>query len=276
MSKRPPVWQMIKEAIDELGGKATYSEIKNYVKNKYGEVNESTLNCQIVICTVNHPSRIHFPENKKPRIANSRYDFLFSVGRGQVELYDPAKHGVWEIREDEYGKLTVSQGGLDEFPPVVSEPAEEEAELLFPLESHLRDFIAQNIKTIQVDNHQLKLYTDENGRDGVEYPTEVGPVDILAVDEHDNLAVFELKLSKGIDKALGQLLRYMGWVKANLAKEKKVRGVIVAKDIDEKLKYAVSIIPEITLFEYELDFKIRPVSLNGRVASKDISKTLES
>jgi hypothetical protein len=34
----------------------------------------------------------------------------------------------------------------------------------------------------------------------------------------------------------------------------------VAKKVDEKLKYAASIIPEITLFEYELNFKIQGVS----------------
>jgi hypothetical protein len=35
---------MIKEAVENLGGKATYSEIKDYIRNKYGEVNESTAN----------------------------------------------------------------------------------------------------------------------------------------------------------------------------------------------------------------------------------------
>ncbi len=66
MSPKLYVWQMIKEAVENLGGKATYSEIKDFIRNKYGEVNESTINCQIIACTVNHPSRIHYPENKKP------------------------------------------------------------------------------------------------------------------------------------------------------------------------------------------------------------------
>lgn len=141
MDNKPYVWQMIKEAVENLGGKASYSEIKNYVKEKYGEVNESTINSQIVVCTVNHPSRIHYPENKKPRIANSKYDFLFNAGRGKVELYDPEEHGVWEIRKNEYGKLVVAQTGLDEYPEdeLDKEIAEDERDLLFPLESHLRD-----------------------------------------------------------------------------------------------------------------------------------------
>lgn len=220
MNNRPYVWQMIKEAVESLGGKASYSEIKDYIWEKYGEVNESTINCHIIACTVNHPSRIHYPENKKPRVANSRYDFLFSTGRGKVELYDPEKHGMWEIRRDEYGKLIVAQAGLEEIPEgeVAGEITEDERELLFPVESHLRDFIAQNIEGIKVNDHSLRLYIDEHGRDGVEYPTDVGPIDILALDEEDNFAVFELKLIRGADKAIGQLLRYMGWVKRNLSK----------------------------------------------------------
>jgi len=264
MSDKPYVWQMIKEAVESLGGKASYSNIKDYIWKKYGEVNESTINCQIIVCTVNHPSRIHYPENKKPRVANSKYDFLFSTGRGRVEQYDPEKHGMWEIRRDEYGKLIVTQAGLEELPEVevTGEIAEEGKELLFPVESHLRDFIAQNIGAIKVNNRSLRLYTDSNGRDGVEYPTDIGPIDILAIDEEGNFVVFELKLSRGADKAMGQLSRYMGWVKRNLSKDKKVKGVIVAKSVDEKLKYAASIIPDISLFEYELNFNLRGVKID--------------
>lgn len=256
MDKRPPVRQMIKEAVENLGGKASYSEIKDYIWKKYGDVNEGTINCQIISCTVNHPSRIHYPVNQKPRKANDpNYDFLFSPTKGIVELYDPEKHGTWEIRMDDTGKLIVAQTGLEEH----EELTEKEKDLLFPLESHLRDFIAQNIEAIKVDGRSLKLYTDNDGRDGVEYPTDVGRIDILAIDEEGTFVVFELKLSRGADKAIGQLLKYMGWVKENLAKDKKVKGVIVAKSVDEELKYAVAVIPDITLFEYAVRFDLRKV-----------------
>jgi hypothetical protein len=48
------------------------------------------------------------PENQKPRIANDKYDFLYTVGRGTVALYDPIKHGIWEIADDNC-KLIVRQ-----------------------------------------------------------------------------------------------------------------------------------------------------------------------
>jgi RecB family endonuclease NucS len=108
----------------------------------------------------------------------------------------------------------------------------------------------------------FKLYVDEDGRDGVEYPTAVGPIDILAIDEKSNFVVFERKLSRGADKAMGQISRYMGWIKQNMAKDKGVKGVIVAKKVDKKLKYAASFIPDISLFEYELNFKIQEVSVS--------------
>jgi len=44
-----------------------------------------------------------------------------------------------------------------------------------------------------------------------------------------NFVVFELKLSRGADKAMGQISRYMGGVTQNFAKDKDVKGVIVAK-----------------------------------------------
>ena len=40
MVEKPCHWQMIKEAVENLNSKATYGQIKSYIKDKYGEVNE--------------------------------------------------------------------------------------------------------------------------------------------------------------------------------------------------------------------------------------------
>src|SRR5688572_9432655 len=90
----PYVWQMIKEAVENMGGQATHSQIRDYIKKTYGPVNDNTISAQIAVCTVNSPSRIHYPENQKPRSTDSRYDFLFSTGRGQVEFYNTQRHGA--------------------------------------------------------------------------------------------------------------------------------------------------------------------------------------
>lgn len=134
----------------------------------------------------------------------------------------------------------------------------------FALEAHLRDFIVENVEKVQVGGSHLRLYTDANG-DGREYRTAVGTIDILAVDDVGNFFVFELKLDRGPDRALGQLTRYMGWVKVNLAAEREVRGVIVARSIDEKLRYAASVIPNVYLLEYEVEFRLHDV---GSIAAQ--------
>ena len=93
-----PVWQMVREAVNSLGGTASRRQIINYIELHHGSsVHKGTISCQIALCTVNSPSRVHFPQNKKARKANGGYDFLFSIRKGVVTLYKPEIHGNWEI-----------------------------------------------------------------------------------------------------------------------------------------------------------------------------------
>ncbi len=268
MSGRPTVREMLEEAIEKLGGSASYSAIRNYITNNYGDVKKSTINAHITSCTVNNPSRVHYTTNQKPRIANTKYDLLFRMERGQVERYNPEDHGIWEIKEDEHSGLTISReindNGEIEKEDSFPDTEEGEKDLLFPMENHLRDFLVKNLSTIKIDGKQLQLYVDENGRDGTEYPTgEVGIIDILAIDENENFVVFELKLTRGPDRTLGQLQRYMGWVKENIAGKQSVHGVIVANKISKTLKYAASVTSNISLFEYQVDFRILSVKISN-------------
>ncbi len=112
MNEQPYIWQMIKEAIEYYSGRATNNEIKDYINERYEGMNQNSISNQIMVCTVNQPSRIHFPENKKPRIANSKYDLLYSPEKGVVEQYDPQKHGHWEIREKEDGGVETAKVAL--------------------------------------------------------------------------------------------------------------------------------------------------------------------
>ena len=67
---------------------------------------------------------------------------------------------------------------------------------------------------------------------------DAGRLDILAKDVHGDYVVVELKRDMANDKALGQLLRYMGWVRMNLAVDNEVRGYVIGEEIDEGMVYA--------------------------------------
>jgi endonuclease len=186
------------------------------------------------------------------------------------QLRDGLKRRGWSVNETDDEVRLVSPDVANDATAisVLGESPEDETALdaenrfEFALESHLRDFIARNLGTIPIANKKLTLFLDQSKRNGIEYPTDVGFIDILSVDEKGNFVVFELKLSRGPDKAMGQLLRYMGWVKRTLAGQREVHGVIVAKDIDEKLRYAVLPVPNVSLLEYEVDFRLRAADLH--------------
>ncbi len=97
-------------------------------------------------------------------------------------------------------------------------------------EKLLEDYLE---KQVQILEKGLKLV--KNGR---QYPTEIGRIDLLAIDSNGRYVVIELKKDKLEDKVMGQTLRYMGWVKGNLSKTMDVKGIIVGQEITEKLRYA--------------------------------------
>ena len=178
------------------------------------------------------------------------------------QLRDTLKRNDWAEQQTPSKVLLTPPGVALKEPLPELEENENLPEAEFTLEYQLRDFLAQNLEAIPVDGKQLSLYVDENDTDGVEYPTDVGRIDILAVDDAGDFVVFELKRARSPDRAIGQLSRYMGWVKHTIGKGKHVRGVIVAKAISHNLRYAATVILEVSLFEYEVSFALN--------ASKDL------
>ncbi len=74
---------------------------------------------------------------------------------------------------------------------------------------------------------------------GRQYETpDAGRLDILARDTGGQYVVVELKRDLANDMALGQLFRYMGWVRMNLAEGDEVRGYVVGDEIDDRMVYA--------------------------------------
>jgi len=130
----------------------------------------------------------------------------------------------------------------------------EEASLEFVLEAHLRDTLAKNIERVEKG---LRLYS-AGGNSGVEFPVDGGRIDLLAVDRNGKYVAIELKLSRGRNKTLGQLLYYMGWVDKHLGNG-PCRGIIIASDISDELEVAAARVPGVSLARYKMNFAIEPL-----------------
>jgi len=133
-------------------------------------------------------------------------------------------------------------------------PAKETAEG-FTRESDLRDFLAENLDVLGLG---LTLHPG-----GVEFPAGGGFIDILARDKRGGFVVIELKTSQGHERAIGQITRYIAWVKENLARHKPVRGVILTRSASEGMRLAASMVPSVHLLEYSLSITARPAGDGG-------------
>ena len=102
---------------------------------------------------------------------------------------------------------------------------------------------------------------------GIEFPTGGRLIDILAVDGQNNFVVIELKVSKGYDRAVGQLLRYMAWIDENHAEPPQdVRGIIIAREISPDLVLACSRVSGVELYDYQRSVKLQKVQRGRREA----------
>lgn len=129
----------------------------------------------------------------------------------------------------------------------------DDTEQRFRIESDLRDFLSNNLSIIEPG---LKLYQRGEQR-GVEYPIDDGRIDILAVDKNGKYVVIELKVSRGRNRAVGQLCYYMGWVDDHLGNG-TCRGMIISGEISEDLIIALKRVPGASVFRYRLSVTIEP------------------
>jgi hypothetical protein len=146
---------------------------------------------------------------------------------------------------------------LDDSPDFYDEDMEDALDTSLSLERDLERIILNDLSLIE---EGLKLFR-EGESVGVQLDTGVvGRLDILAIDKQGRYVVIELKAGEASDRVCGQILRYMGWVFKEKSGGKDVRGIIVANEFDEKIKYAVSILPQIDLRKYDVGFTISNVA----------------
>lgn len=135
--------------------------------------------------------------------------------------------------------------------PVVEDP------VAFAMEKHLEDFLVKNWAQTELAQH-FKIYEEDGELVGQQYGTDAGPIDILATSrDGQRLLVVELKRGRASDVVVGQILRYMGYVKEQIAEaHQTVEGVIIALDDDQKLRWALLAVPSISFYRYQVSFKL--------------------
>jgi endonuclease len=233
-----------------------------WFREKYPKIKSNTVGMHVEGMAVNSQVRKHHA-NVKP---GKDFDLFYKVGPGRFRLWDPATDPKPIYRDD----ILRAETGNDDVIMTAQELAEAEngEELIdkeapagtqeFAYEKDLRNYLGLNLHLIE---NGLHLYEDEDREfNGIEFPVGGRLIDILAVDMDGGFVVVELKVSRGYDRVIGQLLRYMAWIANNLANGKRVRGVIVASEISDDLKLATSLVKDVALWQYKISFQLNRVA----------------
>lgn len=143
-------------------------------------------------------------------------------------------------------------------PPVLfsTDPLVEDASV-FALEKHLEEFLVKNWKHTELGK-AYNIYEIDGDIVGQQFPSDTGPIDILAISKDGKtLLVVELKKGRVSDNVVGQIQRYMGYVKEELAEsDQEVKGAIIALEDDIRIKRALSVTTNIEFFKYQVSFKL--------------------
>lgn len=135
--------------------------------------------------------------------------------------------------------------------PTIEDPS------VFALEKHLEDFLVHNWKQTELGK-DYNIYEEDGEVVGRQYPSDTGPIDVLAISkDKKTLLVVELKRGRVSDNVVGQIQRYMGYVKDELAESnQQVRGVIIALEDDIRIRRALSVTNNIEFYRYQISFKL--------------------
>jgi restriction system protein len=128
---------------------------------------------------------------------------------------------------------------------------------VFALEKHLEEFLVHNWSYTELGKN-YDIYAEDGEIVGQQYPSDTGPIDILAVSkDKKELLVVELKRGRASDVVVGQIQRYMGYVLEELAEQNQtVKGVIIALENDKKMKRALAVTNNIDFYRYQVSFKL--------------------
>lgn len=128
---------------------------------------------------------------------------------------------------------------------------------IFAMEKYLEEFLVANWGKTELGK-KYDIFTDDGEVIGEQYQTDTGPIDILAISkDRKTVLVVELKRGQASDKVVGQIQRYMGYIKDEVLEEgQNLKGLIIGLKPDQGLMRALSMCPNIEFCRYEVDFKL--------------------
>lgn len=133
--------------------------------------------------------------------------------------------------------------------PAVELPEPEMQSQTIGLEKDMQAAIRQNISQIETG-----LRITDNGR---ERSVETGFIDITAEDSDSTPVVMELKTGVAGQRAVAQILSYIGSVMEEEGTD-LVRGILIASEFDRKARTAAKVVPNLTLMRYQFSFQFIP------------------
>ena len=147
--------------------------------------------------------------------------------------------------------------GGSHHPVLISTDELVEDPAVFALENHLEDFLVKNWGQTEL-GLSFDIVEDEGEVVGQQYPSDTGPIDILAISkDRKEYLVIELKKGRASDAVVGQIQRYMGYVLEDLLDPgQTVRGIIIALEDDLRLRRALQVTSNIEFYRYQVDFKL--------------------
>lgn len=158
----------------------------------------------------------------------------------------------------------------DDVIEAVVSPRDPDATQAFGLERHLHEFLLENWDSTELGK-EWALYQEPGDEEaGYEYPCDVGRIDLLAKHrKKPRWLVVELKRNQTSDQTVGQLLRYMGWVREHLAGTgEDVYGMIICHETDDALHYAISNVSNVDVRLYEVEFRLKPSAKRTTTTTK--------
>ena len=111
-------------------------------------------------------------------------------------------------------------------------------------EAQIQDWVVTNIRELGLHNPRR------------EFSTDVGRIDVLA-DSENGKAVIEIKRGRAGDRALGQLLGYMGARGESTGSHPQ--GMLIAESFTTRVRKAVSGLDDVSLHQFEVQTTVSPL-----------------